>query len=150
VVLGNISFTPAVASVASTAFVNVGVSVVTSSHQIISILSVVRNYDNQVLYQTEAGDLKVSSGYGPAPPDTSSAADDTIISISSYIRYLDSHVVWENGLGEINVGRGYGPANPAATAATDIMAIYSYESQGGDQFVVTETGGGAVKVSRSL
>ena len=149
-VLGTISTTPAHAPAVATASINVGTSVATFGHKIISIQSIIRNYDNQVIYQTEVGDIKVGTGYGPTPPTTSAAANDTIISINSYVRYMDSHVVFENGLGEIKVSRGYGPTNPAAADATDIVSIYSFESLGGDQFVVTQTGAGAVKVSRGL
>ena len=62
---------------------------------------------------------------------------------------MDSYVVYENGRGEVMVARGYGPTAASSPAATDVMSIYSYESTGGTQFVVTENGAGVVKVAKN-
>jgi hypothetical protein len=148
VVLGNITTTPAFAVAASSAQVTVSESVIIAAHQIISIQSYIRNYQNFVAYQTEAGELKVAKGYGPSPPTTSAAATDTIVAISSYIRAMDSYVVYENGRGEVMVAKGYGPTAVTSPAATDVMSIYSYESPGGTQVVVTENGAGTIKISK--
>ena len=149
VVLGNITTTPAFAAAASSAQVTVSESLIIAAHQIISIKSYIRNYQNFVAYQTESGDLRVTKGYGPSAPTTSTAATDTVISIGSYIRAMDSYVVYENGRGEVIVSKGYGPTAATAPAATDIMSLYSYESASGTQVVVTENGAGVVKISKN-
>jgi len=146
VIGGTLNYTPVVASAAATAYV---AATILSDQKLISLHSYIHHYTNFVAYQTESGDIRISRGFGPSEPTTSSAGPDTVISIESYIKSLNNYVVYENGRGEIMVGKAYGPPEAITVAATEIAAIFSYETAGGTQVVVTENGAGVIKLSKN-